>query len=123
MRSSAWRVGAFSLRGLSGRAKGDAGTGAEAGLGGGVDVEQVGDGGGEAGAVEDSGVAEDVHQEGVGAGGGVELHPAPVVARAGAAGGGVRLGEAAEPVGVGADGGVGLRGGSCRGGLARRGRR
>jgi hypothetical protein len=87
--------------------EGDAGVDAEAGLGDGLDVEEVGDGGGEAVAVEDFGVAEDVHEKGVGAVGGVELHPLPVLAGAGAAGGGVGLGEAAEPGGVGADGGVG----------------
>ena len=60
-------------------------------------------------AVEDSGVAEDVHEKGVGAVGGVELHPLPVFAGAGAAGGGVDFGEAAEPGGVGADACVGCR--------------
>ena len=72
-------------------------------MGGGIDVEEVGDGWGEGVAVEDSGVAEDVHEKGVGAVGGVELHPVPVFAGAGAAGGGVGFGEAAEPGGVGAD--------------------
>jgi hypothetical protein len=85
----------------------DAGVDAEAGSGGGVDVEEVGDGGGEGVTVEDAGVAEDVHEKGVGAVGGVELHPLPVFAGSGAAGGGVGFGEAAEPGGVGADGGVG----------------
>jgi hypothetical protein len=47
--------------------QGDGGVDTEAGLGGGVDVEEVGDGGGEGVAVEDSGVAEDVHEKGVGA--------------------------------------------------------
>ncbi len=77
-------------------AEGDAGVDAEAGVGGGLDVEEVGDGGGDGVAVEDSGVAEDIHQEGVGAVGGVELHPLPIFAGAGAAGGGVGFGEAAE---------------------------
>ena len=85
----------------------DAGSGSEAGCGGGVYVEERGDRGGEAGAIEDAWVAEDVHQQRVGTGGGVELHPSPVLARERAAGCGVRLGEAAEPVGVGADGRVG----------------
>jgi len=87
--------------------EGDAGVDAEAGLGGGVDVEEVGDGGGEGVAIEDSGVAEDVHEKGVGAVCGVELHPLPVFAGSGAAGGSVGLGEAAEPGGVGGDGEVG----------------
>jgi hypothetical protein len=83
--------------------EGDAGVDAEARLSGGFDVEKVGDGGGDGEAVEDSGVAEDVHEKGVGAVGGVELHPLPVFAGAGAAGGGVDLGEAAKPGGIGAD--------------------
>ena len=87
--------------------QGDAGSGAEAGLGGAVDVEQVGDGWGEGAAVEDSGMAEDVHEEGVGADGGVEFAPGPVVTGGRAAGGGVGLGEATEPGGVGGDGAVG----------------
>ena len=76
-------------------------------MGGGVDIEEVGDGWGDGEAVEDSGVAENVHEKGVGAVGGVDLHPLPVVAGAGAAGGGVGFGEEAEPGGVGADAGVG----------------
>jgi hypothetical protein len=76
-------------------------------LGGGFDVQEVGDGWGEGDAVEDSGVAEDVHQKGVGAVGGIELAPLPVFAGSGAAGGGVDFGEAMEPCGVGADVGVG----------------
>jgi hypothetical protein len=78
-------------------------------LGGALDVEEVGDGWGEGDAGEDCGVAEDVHEKGVGAVGGVELHPLPVFAGSGAAGGGVGLGESAEPGFVGAD--VGVRGG------------
>jgi hypothetical protein len=84
----------------------DAGGDAEAGLGGELGVEEIDYGGGEGGAVVDAGVAEDVHEEGVGADGGVELHPLPVFAGSGAAGGGVDFSEAAEPVGVGADAGV-----------------
>jgi len=80
---------------------------AEAGLGGGVDVEQVGDGWGEGCSVEDSGMTEDVHEEGVGAVAGVELHPLPVFAGSGTAGCGVDFGEAMLPCGVGADVGVG----------------
>ena len=87
--------------------QGDAGVDAEAWLGGAVDVEQAGDGRGEGVAVEDLGMAEDVHEESVGADGGVEFAPGPVVAGGGAAGGGVGLGEAAEPGGFGGDGEVG----------------
>lgn len=47
--------------------EGDAWGDAEAGLGGGVDVEEIGDRGGEGVAVEDAWVAEDVHEKGVGA--------------------------------------------------------
>ncbi len=86
----------------------DAGVDAEAWLRGGVDVEEVGDGGGDGGAVEDGWVAEDVHEEGIRAVGGVEFHPSPVFAGSGTAGGGVDFGETAEPGGVGAD--VGVRG-------------
>ena len=82
---------------------------AEAGLGVGVDVKEIGDVGGEGVAVEDFGMAEDVHEEGVGAVGGVELHPLPLFAGAGAAGCGVDFGEAAKPGGVGADVFVGGR--------------
>jgi hypothetical protein len=85
----------------------DAGVDSEAGLRGGVDVEEAGHGGGQGVAIKDSGVAKDVHEEGVGAVGGVELAPPPIVAGAGAAGGGMDLGEAAEPGRVGADAGVG----------------
>lgn len=86
----------------------DAGVNAEAGIGGGVDVEEVGDGGGEGCAVEHAGMAEDVHEQGVGAVAGVEFHPLPVFAGARASGGSVNLGEAAEPGGVGADVFVGV---------------
>ena len=58
-------------------------------------------------AVEDAGVAEDVHEEGVGAVGGVEFHPAPVFACDRAARGGVGFREAAEPLWICADVGVG----------------
>jgi len=85
----------------------DAGAFAEAGLSCGVDVEKRSDRCGEAGAVEDFRVAEDVHQQGVGAGGGIELHPLPVVTRAGPARGGMDFCEATDPVGMGADAGVG----------------
>ena len=72
----------------------DAGIDPEARLGGGVDVEEVGDGSRDGEAIEDSRMAEDVHEKSVGTVGGVELHPLPVVAGAGAAGGGVDFGEA-----------------------------
>ncbi len=76
---------------------------AEAGLGGGVDVEEMGDGWGEGVAVEDAGMAKDVHEKGVGAGGGVEFAPLPVFAGDGAARGGVGFGETVQPGWVGAD--------------------
>jgi hypothetical protein len=72
-------------------------------LGCGVYVEEAGHGGCEGLAVEDAGVAEDVHEESVGTVGGVELHPLPVFASAGSAGGGMGLGETVQPGGVGAD--------------------
>jgi hypothetical protein len=77
-------------------------------LRGGGDVEEVGYGWSQGLAVEDSGVAEDVHEKGVGAVGRVELHPLPVFAGPGTAGGGVWFGEAMEPCRVGADVGVGV---------------
>ena len=99
------------LTGSSGGANGferDSGVDAEAGVGGGFDVEEVGDGWGESMAVEYSGMAEDVHEKSVGAVGGVEFAPLPIFAGSGAAGGGVDFGEAMEPCGVGADVGVGV---------------
>lgn len=87
----------------------DPGAGAEAGLDLAVDIENGGDGGGEQSPVEDAGVAEDVHEQGVGAGCGVKFHPSPVMARTGAAGGGVRFRKAAQPFGVGAYGSIGGR--------------
>ena len=81
----------------------DAGVDAEAGLGGGIYVEEVGNGGSENSAVEDLGVAEDVHEQSVGAIGGVQFHPLPIFTSTGAARGGVGFGETAKPDGVGAD--------------------
>jgi len=70
----------------------DAGVDAEARLSRGFDVEEIGDRADEDMAVEDARVAENVHEKGIGAIGRIELHPLPIFACAGAAGGSVDFG-------------------------------